>query len=158
MRTIILTLLLMLLSAPAWAQNAFGTWKMNPTRSVFTGDPHPRAVTIRFEPHAKGEVFTWDSVRDNGQAETFSIILCFDGKIRDFQGLLCPGMGFQSSRRLDNRAIEISLNCQNGPNARIVRQMAPNAFDLILDITAQLPDGRRFERHLVFEKQNSTKQ
>jgi hypothetical protein len=152
-----ITPLLILLSTTAWAQNAFGTWGMNPARSVFIGDPHARAVTIRFEPHTKGEVFTWDAVRDNGQAETFSIILYFDGKVRDFQGLSCPGMGFQSSRRLDNRAIEISLNCQNGPKARIVRQMAPNVFDLILDITAEFPDGRRLGRHLVFEKQNSTK-
>ena len=105
MRAKTLTLLLTLLSTPTWAQDAFGTWKMNPARSVFIGDPHPRAVTLRFVPHTKGEVFTWDKVGANGQTETVSIILYLDGKRRDFQDHSCPGMGFQSSRRLGNRAL-----------------------------------------------------
>jgi hypothetical protein len=66
-------------------------------------------------------------------------------------------MGFQSSRRLDNQAIEILLTCENGPRARFVRQPPANPSDLILDITDELPDGRRLERHLVFEKQASVK-
>ena len=89
MRAITLTLFLILSSAAGWAQTAFGTWKMNPARSVFIGDPHPRLVTIRFEPHPKGEVFTWDKVGGNGQTQTFSIILYFDSKQRDLQDDTC---------------------------------------------------------------------
>jgi hypothetical protein len=152
-----ITLWLVLLCTPTWAQNAFGTWKMNPARSLFNGDPDPLAVTIRFEPHSRGEVLTWDTVGSNGQTQTLSIILYFDGKQRDFQGHPCPGMGFQSSRRLDNRAIEILLTCENGLRARFVRQLTADPSDLILDITDVLPDGRRFERHMFFEKQSSTK-
>jgi len=131
---------------------------MNPARPFFIGDPDPLAVTIRFEPHSRGEVLTWDTAGANGQTQTLSIILYFDGKQRDFQGHPCPGMGFQSSRRLGSRAIEILLTCENRLRARFVRQLTANRSDLILDITDELPDGRRFQRHLVFEKQNSTKQ
>jgi hypothetical protein len=130
---------------------------MNPARSIFIGDPHPRAVTIRFEPHSKGEVFTWDKVGANGRAETFSFILYFDGKQREFQDHSCPGAGFQSSRRLDNQAIEILLICEKGPRARFVRELAPSPNDLLLNITDELPDGRRLERRLVLERQVSQK-
>src|SRR5438093_10762742 len=126
MRTITLTLLLILPGTPSWAQNAFGTWKMNPVRSLFIGDPHPRAVTIRFEPHAKGEIFTWNKVGGNGQRETFRIILYFDGKQRDLQNNSCRGSGFQSSRRIDKRAVEILLTCETGSHARFVRQVPSN--------------------------------
>ena len=157
MRAITLTLLLTLLSTPTWAQDAFGTWKMNPARSVFIGDPHPRAVKVRFEPHTKGEVFTWDKIGANGQAETLSIILYLDGKRRDFQDHSCPGIGFQSSRRLGNRAIEVLVMCEGGRRTRFVRQLPANPSDLILNITTELPDGHRFERRLIFEKQASVK-
>jgi len=130
---------------------------MNPARSVFIGDPHPRAVTIRFEPHAKGEVFTWDKIGANGRAETFSIILYFDGKQRDFQVNTCPGTAFQSSRRLGEGVIEIVLACRTGIHARFVRQVSTNPHELLLNITDEAQDGRRLERHLVFEKQDSEK-
>jgi len=86
----------MLLGSACSAQDAFGTWKMNPARSTFVGDPHPRAITVRIEPHAKGQTFTFDRIRSNGQATTFSIILYMDGKDRDFHGAACSGSGFSS--------------------------------------------------------------
>ena len=153
MRAITLTLFLILSSAAGWAQTAFGTWKMNPARSVFIGDPHPRLVTIRFEPHPKGEVFTWDKVGGNGQTQTFSIILYFDSKQRDFQDDTCSGRSFQSSRRLDHDAVEILLKCENKLSARFIRRPLQNPREMFLDITDELPDGRRLERHLVLERQ-----
>jgi hypothetical protein len=149
--------LLILFRIPTSAQSAFGTWKMNPARSVFIGDPHPRALTVRFGPHPKGEVFMWDKIGGKGTAETFSIILYFDGRNHEFQVDTCAGTSFQSSRRLDNGAVEILLTCGNGNYARFVRPAPPNARELILDVTDELPDGRRFLRHLVFEKQGSAK-
>ena len=107
--------------------------------------------------HAKGEVFTWDKIGGNGRAETFSIILYFDGKQRDFQLTTCSGTASQSSRRLDNEAVEILLTCEKGIHARLVRPAPPNPRELFLNITDELPDGRRFERHLVLEKQRSEK-
>ncbi len=41
------------------AGDAFGIWNMNPARST---DPYPICFTVRFEPHAKGEVFTLDRI------------------------------------------------------------------------------------------------
>jgi len=144
--------LILLLGSACSAQDAFGTWKMNPARSTFIGDPHPRAVTVRIGRHANGETFTFDRIRGNGQATTFSIILYMDGKDRDFQDADCAGA--QSSRRLDEWTVELVLKCGSGQSARFVRRIVPDhPHDLILDVTDILPDGRRLERHLVLEKQ-----
>ena len=53
-------LLLTLLGATSWAGEAFGVWKLNPARSTFV--ENQKRLTIRIEPHTRGEVFTLDTV------------------------------------------------------------------------------------------------
>jgi len=140
-------LLLTLLGATSWAGEAFGVWKLNPARSTFA--ENQKRVTIRIEPHTRGEVFTLDTMAADGRASTSSTILYFDGKPRDFQDSTCSGT--QSSRRLDSRTVEIVRECAGGQVRLIRRAEKPGV--LILEITGQNSGGRRSERRLVMEKQ-----
>ena len=142
--------LTLLLVVPSWAEDAFGSWKMNPSRSTFRLDPKPRSLTVRIELHANGEVFTVDKIERDGRATSDSTILYLDGKPRDFQDLGCSGT--QSSQRVDSRTVEILRTCANGEWTRFVRRLATGS-ELVLEITAQRSDGRRVERRLVLEKQ-----
>jgi len=148
MRAVLLTLLL---TTASRADDQFGIWKMNPARLTPSGEPAPKSFTIRIEPHAKGEVFTVDRISWEDRATSSSTILYLDGKSRDFQDQDC--WGTQSSRRVDKRTVEIVRNCASGKLSRFVRRLAAHPKELILDITEQLPDGHRSERHLVLEKQ-----
>jgi hypothetical protein len=146
-------LLAMLLDA-AWNQGPFGTWRMNPGRSTFTGRPQPKSFALRIEPHASGEVFTLEETRADGRATTSSTILYFDGRPRDFQDSVC--LGSQSSRRLDEAAVEILRRCNAGGwTIRFVRRVSARAPELVLEITEQQDGGRRFEHRLVLERQKS---
>ena len=138
---------MILIATACRAGDAFGIWKMNPACST---DPYPISFTVRFEPHAKGEVFTLDRISGDGRTATSSTILYFDGKPHDFQDFGCSGT--QSSRRVDKQTVEILRKCASGEWTRWVRRLAEPPRDLILDIREQHPDGRRFERHLVLEK------
>ncbi len=144
-------LLTLLLSVPSWAEGAFGTWKANPARSVFSGDPYPKSFTVRFESHARGEVFTLDRIDQDGRATSSGTILYLDGTSRDFQDFGCSGT--QSSRRVDSQTVEILRKCANGGSTRFVRRLAAQPKELVLEITEQHTDGRRSERRLVLEKQ-----
>ena len=137
MRTVPLVLLF---AGACWAGDAFGIWKAKPS-----------SLTVRFEPHAKGEVFTLDRTDGDGRATTSSTILYLDGHPRDFQDVGCSGT--QSSRRVDSRTVEILRQCGSGQWTRFVRRMSGQPKELILEITEQRPDGRRFERRLVLAKQ-----
>ena len=148
MRAILLTLLL---SVPSWTEGAFGTWKINPARSMFGEDSHPKSLTVRVESHARGEVFTLDRIDQDGRATSSSTILYLDGTSRDFQDFGCSGT--QSSRRVDSQTVEILRKCANGGWTRLVRRLSAQPKDLVLEITEQNADGRRFERRLVLEKQ-----
>jgi hypothetical protein len=143
-------LLFMPIAAMCWAGAVYGTWKLNFARSTFTGGAQPRSFTIRIDPHAKGEVFTLDRVEADGRAISASTILYLDDTERDFNDNECSGT--QSSRRIDSQSIEIRRNCGAGAWIRFVRRTA-SKDQLILDISEQRADGRRFDRRLVFEKQ-----
>jgi len=143
-------LLMLLLGAPGWADEAFGIWKVNPARSKFVADSYPRTFTVRIERHAKGEVLTLEQIREKGERVTTSMILYLDGKEREFQGDTC--FGTQSSRQVDGRTVEIVYRCRDGWT-RWMRRLPRESSKLILDITEHLSDGRRFERRLVLEKQ-----
>ena len=153
MRTVAL---LILLGAACWAYGAFGTWKMNATRSTFAGDTQPKSVTIRIEPHREGEVFTLDRIEADGRTTISSSILYLDGKERDYREPGCSGT--QSSRRVDSQTVEILRKCASGEWTRLVRRSAVQPKELVLEITEQHLDGRRFERRLVLEKQSEREQ
>ena len=53
--------------------------------------------------------------------------------------------------------MEILRICESGKWTRFVRRSAMHPKELILEITDHLPDGRRFERRLVLEKQEERK-
>ena len=143
-------LLLVPLGVACWAQAAYGTWRLNAARSTFAGDIQPRSFTLRIERHSRGEVCTLDRIEADGRAISSSTILYLDGRERDFRDGECSGT--QSSRRMDSQTIEILRNC--GPSAwiRFVRRIAPKN-QLVLEVSEQRTNGRRFERRLVFEKQ-----
>ena len=142
-------------ASDCWSQQAFGTWKVNPTRSTFGTNPHDKEIILRIEQRAKGEVVTLDRILPNGVAATTSIVLFMDGQPRAFRGEQCSGT--QSSNRLDDRTVEARFQCQNGRSVRMVRRTSPGTRDLVLEITEEITDpparSRRVKSLLVFEKQ-----
>lgn len=143
--------LLILMGAACWGDSAVGVWKMNMDRSTFPAeDPVPRSLTLRIEPHLRGEIFTLDRVEQDGRAISDSTILYLDGQARHFEEPGCYGT--QSSQRVDSQTVELLRNCASGAWTRFLRRRT-TPRERILDITAQHPDGRRFERRLVLERQ-----
>ena len=124
---------------------------MNPARSTLTGDAETKDLTMRFEPHAKGEVFTLDRTGRDGRITTSSTLLYLDGNRRSFEGRDCSGT--QSSRRVDDQTVEILRTCARGNWTRIVRRPGAQPKELIIEITEQHSEGRRSERRLLLEKQ-----
>ena len=128
----------------------FGIWRLNAARSTFAGDTQPKILTVRIEPHAKGEVFTLDRTETNGRSTSSSVLLYFDGRARAFNEAGCSGT--QSSRRLDSRTVEILNDCAGGQSTRVIRRSGERPNELVLEITDQYPDGRHYERRLVLER------
>ena len=147
MRTVLLPILI---GAACWADAAFGIWTMNAARSTFPGDTQPKSFTVRIEPHPKGEVFTLERIETDGRTTSSSTILYFDGAPRDFQDFECSGT--QSSWRRDSRTVEILRKCGAGAWTKFVRRTSTKQNELVLEITEQHTDGRRFERRLTLER------
>src|SRR5579862_1298 len=131
------------------AGQPLGNWKLNAALSTFAGDIRPKSLTVRIEPHARGEAVTLDRTEVNGQMTSSSMVLYLDGVARDFQQGECSGT--QSSRRVDSQTVEILRNCGAGAWTRLVARTAAKN-ELVLEISEQRADSRRFNRRLVFEK------
>jgi len=138
---------LILVGVSSWASDAFGVWKLNSALSTRAGNE--KSVTLRIEPHNRGEVLTLDILAADGRASTSSTILYLDGKARDFQDSACSGT--QSSRRVDSRTIEILRDCGGGRRVRLIRRTESSGV-LILEVTEQNPEGRHLDRRLVLER------
>ena len=141
-----------LLSVTCFGQSSnvtSGTWKINAARSTFAGSS--KTLTARIEPHPKGEVFTLDRIETNGRTTNYSTILYLDGEPRRFEDFGCSGI--QSSRRADERTVEIVRMCASGGWMRLLRRASAKSNELVLEITEQSADGRRFDHRLTLEKQ-----
>jgi hypothetical protein len=54
---------------------------------------------------------------------------------------------------VDSRTVEILRECASGEWTRSVRRLSKTPQELVLEITEQQADGRRFERRLILDKQ-----
>jgi hypothetical protein len=138
------------MTAAACFGQPFGIWTMNSARSTFSGGVQPKTFIIRIEPYPKGEVFTVDRTEPDGRSISSSTILYLDGTPRDFQDFACSGT--QSSHRVDGQTVEILRKCARGDWIRLLRRSGPK--ELVLDITEQRSDGRRFERGWYWKRSN----
>jgi hypothetical protein len=119
-----------------------------------TGCPNgsrPKTISVRMEPHAKGEVFTVDRVAADGRTTSSSTILYLDGAPRDFEDFGCSGT--QTSRRVDGRTMEILRKCSNGEWSRFVLRFAGQPKDMLVEMTEGQPNGGRSEQRLILEGQ-----
>jgi hypothetical protein len=144
-------LLLSALLTASCSGQVIGAWRVNAGRSTFVGDSQPKSFIVRIEPHAKGEVLTFDRVEADGRTTSASTILYLDEKPRGFQDFGCSGT--QSSRRMDSRTVEILRNCGAGAWTKYVCRASAKPNELVLEVIEQHADGRRFERRLTLEKQ-----
>lgn len=128
-----------------------GTWKINTARSTLAGVAPFRSVIARIERHPKGEVFTLDRIETDGRTTSYSTILYLDGEPRRFDDFGCSGI--QLSRRVDERTVEIVRMCASGGWMRLLRRASLKENELVLEITEQSADGRRFDRRLTLERQ-----
>ena len=130
----------------------FGTWRMNPARSTFLGGTQPKSLTVRIEPHPKGEVFTLDRVEPDGRTTSSSSILYLDGTPRRIDDFTCSGI--QTSRRTESGSVEILRLCASGGWIQFVRRPTAKPNVLVLEITEQRAENSlRLERRLILEKQ-----
>jgi hypothetical protein len=148
MRTV---LFLIVFTTAFWADSTFGTWKMDATRSTFAGGTQPKSLIVRIEPHAKGEVFTLDSVESDGRTISSSTVLYFDDAPREFEDFGCSGT--QSSRRLDGQTLEILRVCATGKWTWLIRPSAVKSKELFIDITEKRDGRSNVEWRVVLKRQ-----
>jgi hypothetical protein len=144
--------LLALLADSCQSQDALGTWKMNAGKSRFHGPP-PKALTVRYESQADAEVWTFNQDRADGNSETTSQTLHFDGKEYS-----CGDVGLEErpdtvvAGKPDARTAEVFYKKSGRVARRVVRTVSGDCKQMTLDIQLTPEKGPAVERRLVFER------
>jgi hypothetical protein len=146
MRTVVL---LIAFNAAFSGASMLGTWKMDPARSSFIGATSPKSLTMRIEPHVRGEVFTLDRIEADGRSISSSTILYFDSTPRDFQDFDCSGT---QSSRLNGQTMEIRRVCAASDWTWLVRQSPQNSREMTVEIIGKSRSGPSFEWRLLLKK------
>jgi hypothetical protein len=148
MRTVLFSIVF---TTACCANSTLGAWKMDATRSTFARGTQPKSLIVRIEPHAKGAVFTLDSVENDGRTISSSTILYFDDASRAFEDFGCSGT--QSSRRLDGQTLEILRVCATSKWTWLIRPSAVKSKELIVEITEKRDGRSNVEWRVVLKKQ-----
>src|SRR4029453_8027991 len=140
-----------LLLAASCAGQALGAWKMNVAKSRFDNSP-PKAVTARYEEQSEVEIWTFYQVRQDGEAETISQTLRFDGKEYP-----CGDLGLEDRpetvvSRKDAWTAEVVYKKSGRVTRRLLRTVSADGREMRLDIRITPEKGKVVERRLVFER------
>jgi hypothetical protein len=146
--------MLCVLLAAHGADPSAGIWKMNVAKSLFENKSRPKAMTVRYEPQADAEVWTFEQVGADGRAEMVSQTLRFDGK--DYR---CSDLGMEgkpdtvTARRPASGTAEVEYKASGRVIRRVVRTMSADGRQMRLEIRITPVEGQAVERRLVFEKE-----
>jgi len=108
-------------------------WKLNPARSTFV--ENQKRLTIRIEPHTRGEMLLWTRLPPDGRASTFSTILYSTARPGTIQDSACSGM--QSSWRVDGHQDSGNPARMCARRANAAHSRTAQAGVLILEIIEQ---------------------
>jgi hypothetical protein len=126
---------------------------MNAAKSRVSGGPLPKAIAVRYEPRRGAEVWTFYQVRPDGNSETISQTLRFDGKHYP-----CGDLGLEErpdtvvSTKPDARTAEVLYMTSARVTQRIVRTISADGRQMTLEIRVMPEKGPVVERRLVFER------
>jgi hypothetical protein len=129
-----------------------GTWKMNPDKSRHNdGEPLPRSLIMRFEPHPAGEVVTVWRITPEGRSETDSFIQYYDGK--DHTYLREERFDSINARKLKDGTITVMFKKGGKIVFRHAYRLMSDGQLMMIEEQVLSKTGQWLDRTLVFEKQ-----
>jgi hypothetical protein len=137
-------------AALAQADPFIGTWKLNPAKSTYSGQPPWKSSTQTVQPAAQGLLFTEENVNGNGRAGRTVLSLIYDGQPHP---VIQANSDSISIRRIDASTQEWTFftNGQPGTSGRIV--FSSDGRTATWTVAGTNAQGQATNRTQVYEKQ-----
>lgn len=143
-----------LISGVVLAQSnpAFGTWKLDTSKSKYTPGPAPQSLTVKLEPNGEGLKSSAEGLAADGSHTAWSYTANYDGKDNPISGAGPGGADTIAIKRINPNTTESTFK-KAGKVVRTSR-LVVSGDGKVLKISGKgTQDGKPVSSVLVFDKQ-----
>ena len=154
MNKIAFATLTFLTAAIALAQSEGGTWKLNATKSKYSGQAKPQSRTQTLEPNNEGVNARVEGKAGDGSPIKYSYAAKYDGKDHPITGDGAPG-GADSvaMRRIDEHTRETTYKKSGKVVMTSRSSISKDGRTMTTTAKGIGTDGRKTNVHAIYEKQ-----
>jgi hypothetical protein len=145
-----------LAAGPLSAQtNPFvGTWKLNVAKSKFEPGPAPKSQTRTVVAEGEGAKYSFEGVRDDGTAISYSFTVKYDGKDYPITGSGAPGGADSIAiKRVGTNKAEATLKKDGKEVGKSVAEVSKDGTVSTVKSKGKTPDGQDYSTDSVYDKQ-----
>jgi hypothetical protein len=145
-----------LAAGPLMAQtNPFiGTWKLNVAKSKFEPGPAPKSQTRTIVAEGDGAKYSFEGVRADGTAISYSFTVKYDGKDYPITGAGAPGGADSISiKRVGTNKAEAVLKKDGKEVGKSVAEVSKDGTVSTVKSKGKTPDGKGYSSDSVYDKQ-----
>jgi hypothetical protein len=145
-----------LAAGPLMAQsNPFiGTWKLNVAKSRFEPGPAPQSQTRTVVADGDGAKYSFEGVRADGSAISYSFTVKYDGKDYPITGSGAPGGADSIAiKRVGDNKAEATLKKDGKEVGKSVVEVSKDGTVSTVKSKGKTPDGKDYSTDSVYDKQ-----
>jgi hypothetical protein len=145
-----------LAAGPLMAQtNPFvGTWKLNVAKSKYEPGPAPKSQTRTVVADGDGAKYSFEIVRADGTANSYSYTVKYDGKDYPITGSGAPGGADSIAvKRVGTSKAEATLKRAGKEVAKSWVEVSKDGTVTTVKVKGKTPDGKDFNNESVYDKQ-----
>jgi hypothetical protein len=145
-----------LAGVPLMAQtNPFiGTWKLNVAKSKSEPGPVPKSQTRTVVADGDGTKYTFEGVRADGTAISYSFTVKYDGKDYPITGSGAPGAADSIAiKRVGTNKAEATLKKDGKEVGKSVTEVSKDGTVSTVKSKGKTPDGKDYSTDSVYDKQ-----
>ncbi|HMD09255.1 MAG TPA: hypothetical protein VKH63_17110 [Candidatus Acidoferrum sp.] len=145
-----------LAAGPLMAQtNPFiGTWKLNVAKSKFEPGPAPKSQTRAVVADGDGAKYSFEGVRADGTAISYSFTVKYDGKDYPITGSGAPGEADSIAiKRVGSNKAEATFKKGGKEVGKSVVEVSKDGTVTTVKGKGKTPDGKDYSSESVYDKQ-----
>jgi hypothetical protein len=131
-----------------------GTWKLNVEKSKFEPGPAPKSLTRTVVAEGEGAKYSFEGVRADGTAFSYSFTVSYDGKDSPITGTGAPSDANSIAiKRVGSNKAEATLKKDGKEVGKSVAEVSKDGTVSTVKSKGKTPDGKDYSTDSVYDKQ-----
>jgi hypothetical protein len=147
----LLALCLCMFALPALAVDTTGTWKLNTTKSKYTGMPAPKELTVTYTPEGSGWRYAAKGTSETGEPIESGFVYAKDGAEIKTTGF--PNWDTLVLKNAEANKAAAVMKREGKQVGTATRTISPDGKTMTIEGKVTTPEGKTATYIAVYEKQ-----